>query len=123
MEVEDHKEENSDQLIQLSDGKTTLNKYCYEKQFNHEVGIETIYDLLDVLTKLTRIEVVKNEDGFVTDVELHIPHCNDVLVIMAQNNLLDFHEFKIQKDFKLSDEEFLESRRYKLEKMISEETI
>jgi hypothetical protein len=85
------------------------------------VGIETIYDLLDVITKLSRIEIIKNAEGFVTDVELIIPHCNDVIAVMAQNNLIDFHKLKSKEGFEISDEKLLDSRRHKLEKMIEEE--
>jgi hypothetical protein len=106
-------------FIQLKDG-TQLTEYCYQKQFSHEVNIEAINDLLDVITRNIKLHVVKNDDGLVTDVEFIVPYCNDEMVVKAQNNVVEFYEIRVQSlPIEIPDDEFLVQRRMKLEKIIN----
>jgi len=104
-------------VVQLEDG-TILNEYCQNKQFSNEVNQESIFDLLDVITRNIKLRVEKDQKGFVTDVKLEIPLCEDHLVVAAQKNVIDFYEKRKNTEIEISDEEFLRQRRLKLEKII-----
>jgi hypothetical protein len=99
----------------LSDG-TILNEFCMDRFNDLVASTESIWDLLDVVTKLSRIDVVKNDEGFVTDVELVIPRVNEIVVNWTLKNLLKFHEEYPE----VSAESLLELRRLKLEKYLEE---
>jgi hypothetical protein len=114
--VEEVKEKEQ-KVIQLEDG-TILNEYCQNKQFSHEVNIEAVYDLLDVITKNIKLQVIKNDDGFVTDVSLKIPVCDDFLAVLAQKNVIEFSQKRNNSEIEISDEEFLRLRRKKVEEFI-----
>ena len=82
-------------------------------QFNDLVAnMESIWDIMDIVTKLARVDCIKDENGFVKDVELTIPRVDEVATLYILKNLKkSYEELK-----EVSPETRLEIRRLKLEK-------
>jgi len=109
-------EDSQAEVYKMSDG-SHVNKFCMD-QFNDLVAnTESIWDILDIVTKLTRVKCIKDENGFVKDVELTIPRVDEVTTLYILKNLKKSYE-----DFKeVSPETRLEVRRLKLEQYFREE--
>ena len=104
-------EDSQVEVYKMSDG-SHVNKFCMD-QFNDLVAnMESIWDIMDIVTKLTRVECIKDENGFVKDVELTIPRVDEVATLYILKNLKkSYEELK-----EVSPETRLEIRRLKLEK-------
>jgi len=113
MSEENNQESN---VLQLSDG-TSVNRFCMNHFSDLIMNMECIYDLLDVFTKLARLEVVRNEDGFVTDVIQIVPRVDEVLVKFALKNFKTFHQMR-ETDPSITPEGLLELRRFKLQRFL-----
>jgi hypothetical protein len=113
-------DDRSVEIFTLEDG-TKVNSFCMN-QFNDLVSnTEVIYDILDIVTKLSKVEISRDENtGFVTDVELIIPRANEVVAHWALNNFLHIHE---ERGDSMSPETALELRRYRLQKYLSQEGV
>jgi len=106
-------EEKKFKAYQFDDG-TQVNGWCYEKFIDLVMNNEATYDILDVYSRLQRIEVVKDENGFVVDVIQIFPKIDETVVKFANKNFIEFH--KLAQETKMTEDEKLESRRYKLQK-------
>lgn len=110
----EEEEKKEPEVVTLESGES-INRFCMD-QFNSLVtNQEAIWDVLDVVTRMTRLEVTKDPDGFVTDVELILPCANEVLATFALKNFLKHHE--LQSD-NVSAETVLELRRLMLQKFV-----
>ena len=111
-------EDSQVEVYKMSDG-SHVNKFCMD-QFNDLVAnMESIWDIMDIVTKLARVDCIKDENGFVKDVELTIPRVDEVTTLYILKNLKKSYE-----DFKeVSPETRLEVRRLKLEKYFRDEAI
>ena len=103
------------QFVELKDG-TTLNSYCLKTFDNLTANQEALWDVIDVVSRLTRIEVRRDEEGYISDVELILPKCDDVIAGLALNNFMDY--FKTQQETGINPEELLILRRNSLERQI-----
>lgn len=112
-------EEQKFEVYKLEDG-TTVSKFCMEKFADQITNQETLWDVLDVVTKLTRLDIVKDENGFVTDVILIQPRIDEVVALMAIKNFQVFSEM-VANGLELTPEALLEQRRFKLQKMIEDQ--
>jgi hypothetical protein len=106
----------AEEVFELEDG-TVVKKFCLTRISDGISNYETIWDVLDVVTRITKLNVIKNESGIVTDVSLVLPKIDEVVVQMALRNFETYHSIKMN-DSNLSAEEVLEMRRGKLEKLI-----
>ncbi len=86
-----------------------------DRVFSHEVNIEAILDLVEVMGRVRKLNVVKNSSGMVEDVSLDDPICDDSIAVFAMENVIDFHEMR-KSNTSLSDEEMVSLRRNRLEK-------
>jgi len=104
-------EDSQVEVYKMSDG-SHVNKFCMD-QFNDLVAnTESIWDIMDIVTKLARVDCIKDENGFVKDVELTIPRVDEVATLYILKNLKkSYEELK-----EVSPETRLEIRRLKLEK-------
>jgi len=104
-------EDSQVEVYKMSDG-SHVNKFCMD-QFNDLVAnMESIWDIMDIVTKLARVDCIKDENGFVKDVELTIPRVDEVATLYILKNLKkSYEELK-----EVSPETRLEIRRLKLEK-------
>lgn len=106
----------SEEVFELEDG-TTVKKFCLNRISDGVSNYETIWDVLDVTTRMAKLNVTKNKEGMVTDVSLVLPKIDEVIVQMALRNFETYHSIKMN-DPNISDEEILGIRREKLEKLI-----
>ncbi len=107
----------SDKISMLSDG-TAINKFCLGQFDDLVMNMEIIWDVFDIITKLSRLNVTKDENGFVKDAELIMPRISEVAVLWAIKNFVKCHEMRSDS---ISPETILELRRLKLEKYFREE--
>ena len=105
------------EVFQLSDG-TAINKYCMDQFDTIIANMETFWDVWDVTTKLTRLEVTRDENGLISDVELIVPRINEVVAMWALRSFLKVHE---ERGESMSPETAMELRRIRLEKYLKEE--
>ena len=101
------------ELATLSTGET-LNKWCLSQFNNLTANQEVIWDVLNIITKLTRLNVTKNQDKFVTDVELIFPKVSEVVTLFALRNFMEHQS--LRENDNLSAEVTLELRRRRLQK-------
>jgi hypothetical protein len=109
------KKEKSQHFVELKDG-TTINEYCHKNFDNLVANQEALWDVIDVVSRLTRLEVKRNEEGYIVDVELILPKCDDVITGLAINNFMDYFKAQIENGMNL--EELLILRRNSLERQI-----
>lgn len=103
------------ELVNLSTGET-VNKFCMNQFNDLTLNTEVIWDILEVITKLSCLEIVKNDSGLIEDVKLCIPTVNEDLTLFAIKNFIEYQKLREEED--LSAELVLELRRYKLKKYI-----
>lgn len=108
-------EEKSQRFVKLKDG-TTINEYCHKNFDNVIANQEAIWDVIDVVSRLTRLDIRRDEEGYISDVELILPKCDDVMTGLALNNFVDY--FKVQQESGINPEELLILRRNSLERQI-----
>lgn len=102
------------EVYTLPDG-TTVNKFCMGHFDDLITSMEAIWDVFDIVTKLSRLEVIRNEEGFVTDVELIMPRISEVVSTWACKNFLNVHK---ERGDSMSAETAMELRRFRLEKYL-----
>jgi hypothetical protein len=105
-------------IATLSTGET-LNKWCLDQFNNLVANQETIWDILDITTKLVHLNLTKDENGFVTDVELIFPQVSEIVTLFALKNFMEHQSLRESND--LSSETILELRRHKLQKYLKTE--
>jgi hypothetical protein len=103
------------QFVELKDG-TVINAFCSNKFNDTVANQESIWDVIDVVSRLIRIEIRRDDDGYISDVELIVPKCDDVIAGLALNNFMDY--FKAQQENGINQEELLILRRNNLERQI-----
>jgi len=116
---EKNAEENAgekEEAYRLEDG-TTVKKFCLDKMAEIIEGSESIWDILTVVTRLVRLEVKKDENGFVIDVDLIFPKVDEVVIAQAIMNFRNF-QFMRENGYNVPNDELFESRRFKLQKFI-----
>jgi hypothetical protein len=113
------KEPQQVELATLSDG-SQVNMWCLSQFNNLVANQEVIWDILNIVTKLAHLNVAKNQDGFVTDVELIFPQISEVVTLFALKNFME-HQSLREENNSLSPETILELRRLKLQKYLKEE--
>lgn len=107
-------EKKEPEVVTLESGES-INRFCMD-QFNSLVtNQEAIWDVLDVVNRLTRLEVTKDPDGFVTDVVLILPRSDEIVATFALKNFLKHHELQGET---VSAETVLELRRLMLQKFV-----
>ena len=111
-------EESQVEIATLSDG-STVNRWCLDQFNNLTANQETIWDILNVITKLVHLNVTKDEDNHVTDVELIFPPVSEVVTLFALKNFMEHQSLREGND--LSSETILELRRLKLQKYLKTE--
>jgi len=111
------KEKKADEKVfELEDG-TIVKEFCLNHFSDSISNIEALWDILDVVTKITKIDIIKNEDGLVTDVSLVLPNINEVVSQLVLKNFTTYHLIGLN-DPDLSAENLLEMRRSQLQKLI-----
>jgi hypothetical protein len=106
------------ELATLSTGET-LNKWCLTRFDDIVMNQETIWDILNITTKLVHLNVTKDENNHVTDVELIFPQISEVVTLFALKNFMEHQSLRENDD--LSAETVLELRRLKLQKYLKTE--
>jgi hypothetical protein len=112
-------EEKQIEVATLSDG-SAVNLWCLSQFNNLVANQETIWDILNITTKLAHLNVTKDENGHVTDVELTLPQVSEVVTLFALRNFMEHQSLREENDI-LSPETILELRRLKLQKYLKEE--
>lgn len=107
--------QNQPEVYKLEDG-SQVNKFCLNRLSDLTANVETIWDILNTVTKLAKLKITRSPNGFVTDVVLSFPQANEVIAQMALKNFYDFHELRIAEN--LDPQDVLTERREKLENMI-----
>lgn len=105
-----------EEVFELEDG-TIVKKFCLNRLSDGITNYETIWDTLDVVTKMARLDVTKNGEGNVTDVKLVLPKIDEIFSQIALKNFTTYHAIRLN-DPDLSDEDLLQMRRSQLQKAI-----
>lgn len=98
--------------------KSSIKKVCLQRFLSAEENWEALYDLL-VVTKeleLNNLKVIKDGNGFVTDVFFDTITVNDDIIVFAFNNIWKYAQMK--EKTKLSDKIIIRTRRDELKKFI-----
>jgi len=102
-------------IIELSTGEK-INIFCMKQFDDLTLNMEVIWDILEVVTGLSRLNITRNESGDIKDVELCIPKVDENLVLFALRNFIEFQ--KMRNGEGISAESILELRRVKIKKYI-----
>ena len=105
--------QNQIEVVTLSTGET-LNKWCLSQFNNLTANQEVIWDILNIVTKLVRLNITKDENNHVTDVKLVFPQVSEVVTLFALKNFIEHQSLRENDD--LSAEATLELRRRRLQK-------
>jgi hypothetical protein len=104
------------EIVTLSTGET-LNKWCMSHFDDLTLNQEVIWDILDITSKLTHLNIIKNKEGFITDVSLVLPKITEEVVLFALKNFMEHQKLREES---VSAESVMELRRLKLQKHIEE---
>jgi hypothetical protein len=109
-------EEKTEEVFELEDG-TIVKKWCLNRLSDGISNYEAIWDVLDVVTKITKLKIAKNKDGLVTNVDLVLPNVNEVVAQIALRNFTTYHSIRLN-DPDITSENLLDMRRTQLQKTI-----
>jgi hypothetical protein len=109
-------EEKTEEVFELEDG-TIVKKFCLNRLSDSISNTESLWDILDVLTKITKLDITKDKNGFITEVKLVLPRVDEVVAQLALRNFTTYHSIRLN-DPDLSAENLLEMRRAQLQKAI-----
>jgi hypothetical protein len=109
-------EEKTEKVFELEDG-TVVKEFCLNRLSDSISNTESLWDILDVLTKIIKLDLTKNKEGYITDVKLILPRIDEVVAQLALRNFTTYHSIRLN-DPDLSAENLLEMRRTQLQKAI-----
>lgn len=100
-----------EEVYTLKDG-SVVKKFCLDTMSTQIANTECILDLLDVATRLAKLNVSRDPQGAITDVSLDFPKIDENLVQLALKNFYIFNG--LEEVQHLSNKETFEKRRVQL---------